>query len=222
MNEVVVTVRGQSETRVLPERGTARVTVSVDGPDRADVVARVAELASPLRDDLAARQAAGTIESWSSQRTSIWAERPWNAEGKVLDLVHHGSVELAATFTDFTALSDWLNDLAGRDGLHVGSVSWELSPETRARVEREVAVNAVTVAVERATAYASAIGRSTVTPLEIADLGLLTPGRQDVAPRMYAKAAAELMDAAGPAGAVGFQPDEIVVSAAVEARFRAS
>jgi hypothetical protein len=30
------------------------------------------------------------------------------------------------------------------------------------------------------------------------------------------------MDAAGPAGAVGFQPDEIVVSAAVEARFRAS
>ena len=88
------------------------------------------------------------------------------------------------------------------------------------RVDREVATRAVAVAVERATAYAQAIGRASVTPVEIADVGLLDDGaRPEAAPRMFARAMA--MDA-GAAPAVEFRPDDIRVTAAVEARFRAS
>ncbi len=222
MNEVTITVRGSHETRIAPERAIAHVTARVDGPARGGVVERIAALAAPVRADLTERKTAGAVAEWSSQRVSVWSERPWNAEGRQLDLVHHASVEFTATFTDFMLLSDWLNGVAENDGLQVGSVEWELSPETRARVEREVAAAAVTVAVERATAYASAIGRGTVTPLEIADPGLLTghgdPGAGPQPLRMARSAMA--MDAGG-APAVDFQPDDLVVSASVEARFTA-
>lgn len=220
MSEVTITVRGENETRVAPERAVAHVSATVDGPDRGAVVERIAALAAPVREDLASRTQRGSVAEWSSHRVSVWSERPWSNEGVQLDLVHHATVELTATFTDFVVLSDWLNALADRDGIQIGGVDWLLSPETRTRVEREVATAAVAAAVERATAYAGALGLASVTPLEIADLGLLTGSQEATgSPRVYAKAAMA-MDAAGPS-AVDFQPDDIVVSAAVEARFRA-
>lgn len=215
MSEVTITVRGDSHTRVLPERAVAHVTASADGPERAAVVAQVAAATEPVRAQLDELLSAGTISDWSSQRMSVWADRPWNSEGRQLDLVHHASVEITATFMDPGSLSDWLNDIASVDGLQVSAVDWQLTPETRARVEREVATDAVAVAVERAGAYAAALGLLEVSPVEIADLGLLgsaTPSQ----PRMM-KAAS--FDAGGGASAVAFRPDDIVVSAGVEARF---
>lgn len=150
MSEVIITVRGESERRVAPERAVAHVTA-----------------------------------------------------------------------TDVLALSDWLNELAAIEGLQVGTVEWQLTPETRARVEREVATDAVAVAVARARAYAGAIDRSAVEPLQIADLGLLGGSSPEPpAPRMFARAAMA-MDGARAAPAVDFRPDDILVTAAVEARFRA-
>jgi len=222
MSDVIITVRGESRSLITPERAIAHVSASADGPERGGVVERIAALAEPVRTDLAARKAAGSIVDWASQRVSVWSDRPWNTEGRQLNLVHHASVELTATFSDLMALSDWLNQIATTDGLQASTVDWELTPETRARVEREVATDAVAVAVERATAYAAAIGRETVTPLQIADLGLLdSGGREGAAPRMI-KASMMAMDAAGSAPAVDFRPDDIVVTAAVEARFSAS
>ncbi|WP_454138391.1 SIMPL domain-containing protein [Microbacterium paulum] len=96
-------------------------------------------------------------------------------------------------------------------------MEWQLTPETNARVERETAARAVAVAVDRATAYATALGKRTVTPLEVADAGLLSgDGTPPVAaPRMFARAASA--DVAP--SAVEFRPDDVVVTAAVEARF---
>lgn len=222
MSDVIITVRGENEARILPERAVAHVTASVDGPARGGVVEAVAALVAPLRADLSVRKAAATIADWASQRVAVWSDRPWNNEGKQLDLVHHASVEITATFTDFLALSDWLNAVAEQDGLQVGTVEWQLSPDTRAMTERAVATAAVEVAVERAQAYATAIGRRTVTPLEIADLGLLTGSRDAAAPVMFKGARAAMMSADAGAPAIDFRPDDIVISAAVEARFSAS
>ncbi|MFT3799444.1 SIMPL domain-containing protein [Microbacterium sp.] len=220
MSDVIITVRGEHEARIAPERAVAHISAALDGPDRGGVVERIAALAFPVREDLAARKEAGTLVDWSSQRVSVWADRPWNNEGKQLGLVHHASVEFTATFTDFLVLSDWLGGIAEQDGLQVGTVEWQLSPETRARIEREVAAAAVGVAVERATAYAAALGLTTVTPLQVADLGLLSDGREAApAPPLFAKSMMA-MDAAGSA-AVDFRPDDIRLTAAVEARFAA-
>ncbi len=221
MSEVIITVRGSDEARVAPERAVAHISAAVDGPQRGGVVERIAALAAPVREDLAARKAAGTIEDWSAERVSIWSDRPWNNEGHQLDLVHHASVDIIATFADFVALSDWLNGIATQEGLHIGAVDWQLTPDTRARTERAVATAAVAVAVERATSYAAAIDCTTVTPLEIADLGLLTQGQETApSPRMFARTAISMDVGAAPA--IDFHPEEIVIMAAVEARFAAS
>lgn len=220
MSEVTITVRGEHEARIAPEEAVARLSVRAEGPERGAVVERIAALAAPLRDDLAGRKDAGGLTDWSSQRVSIWANRPWNAEGKQLALVHYASVEITATFTDFAALSWWLSDVAERDGVQVDEVAWRLTPATATSTEGDVAAQAVKVAVYRATAYASAIGLTTVTPIEIADLGLLTDASAgpSPAPKMMHAMAMSAMDSGG-APAVDMQPADIVVTAAVEARF---
>lgn len=221
MSEVMITVRGSHEIRITPELGVAHISAVAEGSERPAVVERLATVAQPVRDELTARKAAGTIIDWTSERVSVWAERPWNSEGRQLAPVHHARVELTATFDDPMALSDWLNGLAAHDGIQVGVIDWRLSPETRARLEHEVATAAVSVAVARAQAYASAIGRGEVTPTEIADLGLLSEGasHREAAPKMHLAMAAS-SDSGG--GAVELHPDDIVIRAAVDARFRAT
>lgn len=223
MSEVTITVRGEHEARVAPEEAVAHLSVRAEGPERGAVVERIAAIAAPLRDDLAGRKDAGGLSDWSSQRVSIWANRPWNNEGKQLALVHYASVEITATFTDFAALSWWVSDVAERDGVQVDTVTWRLTPATAKSTEAEVAAQAVKVAVDRATAYASAIGLTTLTPLEIADVGLLTDASAAPAPapKMMRAMAMASMDSGG-ASAVELQPEDIVVTSAVEARFAAS
>ncbi|QAY61078.1 DUF541 domain-containing protein [Microbacterium protaetiae] len=213
MPEVTITVRAEHRARRAPEEAVARITVRAEGPDRGEVVERIATLAAPIRDDLAERADSGSLAEWSSQRVAVWSDRPW-AEGKQLAVVHHAAVDVTATFTDFAALSWWLTQVAQRDGVQVGDIEWRLTAATRDAVEKEVATRAVQVAVERATAYAGALGLSEVSPTQIADLGLLAPGDTPPALRM-AKAA---FGTAG-APAVDFQPADIEVAASVEARF---
>jgi len=220
MSEVVITVRGEHEVRAAPEEGVVRISVRAEGHERGPVVERIASLADPIRGDLAARREQGTLRDWSSQRVAVWANRPWNSEGKQLSLVHYASVEFIATFTDFAAMSWWVADLAERDGIQIDEVTWQLTRATAQRAEADVAAAAVRAAVDRATAYAAAIGLATVTPLEIADVGLLTRNDSSPSPAPAMMRAAFAADAGGGAG-IELQPEDIVVTAAVEARFTA-
>ena len=220
MSDVVITVRGEHETRIAPERAVAHLTIRAEGPERGAVVERMAALTEPVRDDLISRKTAGTLVEWSSQRVAVWSERPWNQDGKRLAPVHYASVDVTATFTDFAVLSWWAGEVAEREGVQFGWIDWQLTPETRAAVEREVATEAVRVAVTRADAYASALGLEKVAPLEIADVGLLSrQDRPEAGPRPMMARAAFAADSAGSAPSVQLQPDDIVVSAGVEARF---
>lgn len=219
MSEVTITVRGEHETRVAPEEAVVHLSVRAEGPERGPVVEQISALTAPLRDDLAARKLAGGVSDWSSQRVSLWANRPWNNEGKQLALVHYASVEITATFSDFAVMSWWLTDVAERDGVQVDTVTWRLTPATSKATESEVAAQAVGVAVDRATAYAAALGLANLTPLEIADVGLLSRSSDSPAPAPKMMRAMAMSMDAGSAPAVELQPEDIVVTAAVEARF---
>lgn len=225
MNDVVITVRGEHETRLAPERAIAHLTIRAEGPERGAVVERMAAFSEPVRDDLASRKSAGTVAEWSSQRVSVWSERPWSPDGKRLAPVHYATVDFSATFTDFAVLSWWAGEVVEREGVQLGWIDWQLTPETRTATERDAAAGAVAVAVARATAYAGAIGLSTVIPLEIADLGLLSrgdsPAQESQAPRMLMAKASFAADSGGAGPSVQLQPEDIVITAAVEARFSA-
>lgn len=217
MSEVVITVRGESETRVRAEEAAVRVTVSTDGPTRGPVVERAQERAASVQDGLVAHLRSGEVSEWSSARVSVWSDRPWSNDGAQLPLVHHASVELSATFTDAGALSWWLGEVAESDDVQVTAVDWRLSRATRVRVEREVAADAVQVAVERATAYADALGLATVVAVEIADAGLL-----EAHPEMPSPRGPRMMAAMAESGtSFSLQPSEVVVTSVVEGRFRA-
>lgn len=221
MSDVTVTVRGEHEARVAPERATIRVSVRAEGPERSPVVERVMALAEPVRDSITTRADASTVVDWTSTRLSVRAERPWNNEGKRLAPVYYASIDLTATFADASELSIWVSDVSPWDGVEIGWVDWHLTPETRAEVERDVAAQAVGVAVARAQAYASALGLSEVSPHEIADVGLIAPGPSSPAAPAMMKAARGAAFAADSSPAMEYEPEEIVISATVEARFLA-
>lgn len=220
MSDVTITVRGEHEARVAPERATIRVTVRAEGPVRASVVDLVLRLAEPLRLSITERSDAGSVVDWSSKRLSVRAERPWNNEGKRLAPVYYASIDFTATFTEASELSVWVSDVSAWDGVEIGWVNWHLTPATRARVEREVAAAAVGVAVTRAEAYAGALGRSSVTPVEIADVGLIS-NREAAPAQPMMKARGAAFAAADSSPGMEYEPEEIVVSATVEGRFLA-
>lgn len=218
MSDVTVTVRGEHEAHVAPERATVRVAVRAEGPERTEVVDRVMRLAEPLRESITTRADAGTLVDWTSKRLAVRAERPWNNEGKRLAPVYYASIDFTATFAEASELSIWVSDVSPLDGVEVGWVDWHLTPETRSRVESEVAAQAVGVAVARAGAYAAALGLTDVTPREIADVGLISSARPEAAaPLLKARGAAAF--AADAAPGMEYEPEEIVISATVEARF---
>jgi uncharacterized protein YggE len=221
MSDVTITVRGENEARIAPERATIRVSVRCEGPQRAAVVEQVRRLAEPLRSSITERQQAGGVADWSSKRLAVRAERPWNTEGKRLAPVFHASIDFSATFRETSELSIWVSDISAWDGVEVGWVDWHLTPETRANAEREVAASAVGVAVARAEAYASALGLGSVTPSEIADVGLISRAEAAPAPQMMMKARGAAFAAADSAPAMEYEPEDIVISATVEARFTA-
>lgn len=219
MTEVSITVRGEHELRIAPERATVHLSVSLEGPDRTKVVDRTLALAAPVREGIVARHDGGSIAEWTSRSLNVRADRPWNSTGKRLAPVYTASVEFTATFADISEMSVWATDISGWDGVSLGYTDWHLTPETEAEVEREVAAQAVGVAVARATAYANALGLTTVTPVEIADHGLISaaPAPPQGAKMRSLAASADAMETM----AMDFQGEEITVSATVEARFTA-
>ncbi|GEC76868.1 MULTISPECIES: SIMPL domain-containing protein [Microbacterium] len=220
MSEVTVTVRGEHEARVAPERATIRVGVRADGPERTAVVENVMRLAEPVRSSITDRADTGSVVEWTSKRLSVRAERPWSNDGKRLAPVYYASIDFTATFAEASDLSIWVSDISPWDGVEVGWVDWHLTTATRAQIERDVAAAAVGVAVTRAEAYAGALGLDEVTPLEIADVGLISSGQPSPGAPML-KARGGVAFAADAAPAMQYEPEEIVISATVEARFLA-
>lgn len=219
MSEVTVTVRGEHEARISPERATIRVSVRTEGPERASVVDHAMRLAEPVRESITDRRATGAVVDWSSKRLSVRAERPWNSEGKRLAPVYYAAIDLTATFAEASELSMWVSDISPWEGVDVGWVDWHLTPETRARMERDVAAQAVKAAVARAQAYATALGLSEVVPVEIADAGLIAPSAPQPLPGLAKGRAAAFAMSQESDASMQYEPEEIVISATVEARF---
>ncbi len=217
MPDIIISVRGEAERRVAPELAVIHAAATAEGDDPASVSAAAASNAATVQRTLDDLRDAGVVASWSSGSVAIWSDRPWTGDGRAADPVHHASVEITATFTDPEVLSAWVDDVAKVDGIRISHVDWRLRDQTRTTVEREVAVGAVERAVERATAYASAVGRPSVEPQHIADAGLLGRDEPQAPSPMFARAAMRASDESG--ASYDLRPADIIVTATVEARF---
>ncbi|MEO7722409.1 MAG: SIMPL domain-containing protein [Pseudolysinimonas sp.] len=225
MSETVITVQGSSSIKHAAERATVSVAVAHDGPARDKVFAQTTKVSDTMTTALKGLldTASGPVIAWSSDRVSVWSERPWNNEGAQLPLVFHATIGLRATFSDFDALARWVETVATTSGVTVGSIDWELLDATRDTLLEQVRTKAVQDAAAKALVYARAAGLTSLTATAIADPGLLgSPdapslpfGAGPAAPRMFAA------KAMSDGGALSFTPQELEVAALVDARFAA-
>ncbi|MFT3944457.1 MAG: SIMPL domain-containing protein [Ancrocorticia sp.] len=216
MSTVVITVRGQAESRSAPEIATIHVSVEFDGTDRAEVMERALRLGEVVRGEIEQLADDGTVSEWSSDQLTVWSSRPWSSDGEQLPLVHTASLALRVVFADLYKLSGWVSAIAEREGVKIGGITWDLMPATRKRIEHETAGQAVADAIERASTYAAAVGRRGVTPVQIADVGLLQGSPAEPVAALMARSTAY-----SDGSDLRFRPEPVVVSAAVEMRFEA-
>lgn len=222
----VITVQGRHVARYPAERATIQLTVGFDGADRSEVFEQANRTAAGLRSGITSlhNDKVGPVIRWSSNTVRVWGDRPWNAEGKQLPIVYHSKIKFSATFSDFDSLARFIETTAEMPGVSIEQLNWALSREYAETVSNEVRALAVQDAVAKATSYAKAIGLSSVTATAIADPGML--GEQSsTGSGGYELASASRgfmkMDAGGGAE-LSLSPEDIEVSAVVDARFVAS
>lgn len=220
MSPTTISVRGRSTSRHSPERAIVHLAVRFDGSERQKTLDTTLRAAERLREDLEAQHddATGPVVRWAGESIQVWGERPWNEAGKQLPLVYHATAGFTVEWNDFGAMSDWVAGAAATDGIQLGRIEWRLTEESRRQAEETIRAEAVADALAKARGYATALGLGTVEPSELADVGLLDAHSAPafVGARMMA------MDSSGAAESgpeLRLEPEDIEVSAEVEARF---
>lgn len=226
MTETVITVQGQHSAFHPAERATVRIDIHFDGARREAVF----EAANTAAEDVRGRITAlhdgkvGPVTWWSSDRVQVWSDRPWNQEGKQLPLVHRARLGFTAKFSDFDALARFVEDLASREGVSIGSIEWTLTEVRTTSVTTEVRSRAVKDAVNKATVYAQSIGLGSVRAVAIADPGMLGDQVGASGAGMQLASSSRAFKAADGGGgpALSLKPEDIEIAATVDARFVAS
>ena len=131
---------------------------------------------------------------------------------------HVARLKISAEFTDFERLSGFVDYWAGRDGIEIDGIDWDVTPRNRRSYEVDVRKAAVDSAIAKAQAYADAVRRGRVIALQIADPGMLN-GDGDQAPIPLVMTAS--VGSEDTAAHLDLTPDEIVIHVDVDAIFSA-
>ena len=215
-----ITVRGSFTAFQAPERATVHATIAYEGAAMEPVYDLVARDLEAVKTSVTPLRTGdhGPVTWWSAEQLRTWSTRPWSSDGIQLPLVHHASVGFEVKFRDFAALSRWVGEhVANTGGFRVSHIEWALTSKRRTELQRQVRTRAVEDAVIRAQQYAEALGLGRIRPLAIADAGMLGAHLDP-----HGGTGIGLMRAAAmPGGApdVELLPEDIEVSAAVDARF---
>jgi uncharacterized protein YggE len=222
MSDTLITVRGRFSARYPAECATVSLSVGFDGAERDAAFSLVMASAETVRGRITiAHQATdGPITSWSSDTVQVWSDRPWNQDGRQLDPVFHARIGFSARFGDVTLLARFVEDVAAIDGVSIGSLTWHLTDTTRSTAVIEARSRAVKDAVATATIYAQSIGLGHVRAISLADEGMLgDPAGEPTGPTAaFVRTASIAAD--GPV--LSLKPEEIEITAVVDARFVAS
>lgn len=218
---VTITVRGSFDAFHRPERATVHIAVAVEAADRESAYRRAADTSADLQHRIGALHDAehGPVTWWSADQLRTSSRRPWNQEGRQLPLVHVAALDLQVKFADFARLDEFLAAVAPLDDASVTHVEWDLTEARRRELTEQARIRAVDDARSKAATYAGSVGLSAIRPVAIADVGML--GEHDTPPvdgggRGFRAAA---MAAPGVDPQVNLAPEDIRISAAVDARF---
>lgn len=215
-----ISVSGAAHRLLTPERGTARIAVRFEGASREEVAGPAAALHARLVADARRFVREEAASEWSADQVWVSTSERYRGERKEPVRVTVGTASVRVTFVDLQALSRWLGELAEVEGAEVHGVEWSISDQHRRAVEGEMRTEAVLDALERARAYAAALGLDTVELLGVYEPGL----RRGEEPGMAVTAGYSRMAAAGGGSSAEFElrPQDLEVGAEVSADFTAS
>ncbi len=217
-----ITVVGTHKFAGKPERGTLSLSAGFESDAKDEAMRTTTALVNQLHDEFQTLKAAHPSPvTWFAVlpiRTRSW--RPYNDKGKIVPMRYAAAASLRVKFRDFKALAQFGGEIGGRSGVTLEGVEWTLTEATKARVEAEVLAGAVKRARERALVMAKAGGAGDVVAVEIADPGLM----RDVVSSVdggYGGATARTASSSGSED-IQLVPEDVVVSATVHARFKAT
>lgn len=211
-----ITVRGSAEQRFAAERATVTLAAAIESGDKQQVYDEAVAVLEPLVMQLRELADRGAVSTWSSDQVRVYSHRPVGPDGVRGELRHVARLQISAEFTDFERLSGFVDYWAGKDGIEISGIEWDVTVRNRRAYESEVRKAAVDSAITKAQAYADAVRRGRVIALQIADPGMLNGGGDRTPEPLYLAAMA---DTTGPQ--LDLTPDEIVIHVEVDAHFAA-
>jgi len=216
-------VHGRATRRIPPERAIVHLTVTADGADRGDVLARAASVHGDVVAQAGAHVQDGAATRWSADTVHAWTFTEWVKPspnlGEQSVVRFRAGADVSVRFRDFEALASWVSDVAVLDGVSIDGIRWELTDATRDAVLRDVRSEAARDATARASDYAAALGFGEPQLTSLYEDGL----RPHVGPdgggssRMFAMRA----DAEGGAQ-LELRPEDLEIEAIVTADFESS
>lgn len=166
---LTIRVREIASKYVPAERAELRLTVSAEGPAKAEIAERTRVTLDQIIGHLRALQESGAVRRWSNERVTTQSHRPWGDDGRQGELVHRVSAEVWARFSDFEELADAVERWSEVDELTLEEIEWGLTKATTHATEAELRTQVVRSATLKAQQYAHAAGSSTVQPVSISD-----------------------------------------------------
>ncbi len=225
MSDVIITVRGEFSGEYPAERATVHVSAQTDGADRDSVFAEAVAASESLRTHLPAahESSGGPISEWSSDEVRVWTERHFTNDGSVAARLFHSRIEFRITFSDLGGLASWIESAVAIPAVSIDTISWDLTDATRDAATSTVREGAVRDAVARATAYSASLGLGAISPLAIADQGMLDSGSSGGGVIPLARGAMQnVAYVSGGMPGLELKPQAIAVASVVDARFSAS
>lgn len=209
-----ITVRGSAEKHYPAERATVSVIASIEGLDKEKVFRDAVAIQEPLTKQLAELVDRSAVTTWSSDQVRIYSQHPWGPNGERLALTHYANIAATAEFLDFERLSGFVDYWAGKAGVQIGGMTWDVTAKNRRMYESDTRRAAVDDAVAKAQAYSDALRKGRVKAIQLADPGMLrqTEGRPQM--RM-----AGFDMAAGGSPELQMTPEDITIYVEVDAKF---
>ncbi len=215
---VAISVAGEATRWVRAERGVARVSVQHEHEDRATAVQATAAVHAELAGEAEAHVRSGAATRWQTEQVWVSTIQRYLKDSDTSIPIQVARVSLIVRFSDWDALSDWVSDVAGRDGVSVDGVDWVLTEAKERAVRSAVRVDAVHDARTRASAYAGAIGHERISLEALYEPGLRPSGGSDsgggfAGPRMMKASFAD------SSAMIELTPPELEVTASISADF---
>ncbi|MDQ1130280.1 SIMPL domain-containing protein [Microbacterium sp. SORGH_AS_0888] len=204
----VVVTEGTAERHLVSERCTLTIRVSREAPTSEVATAGASQRVVVLAERATRLRESGQATWHQVTPVTSWL-RKWRDDQGNQHSAWVAAAEVRVKLCELSLVGRLSNEMAA-EGYTV-TTSWALTEATRKSVQREVRIEAVRAARERAEDYAAALGGHLVDTLELSDAGeALSFGGM---PRAAAAAGA------GAAAAEQVTIPEQTVSARITARF---